>query len=192
MAPNIGASSRYVGRETEQRVSRHLRQHWPDCTRQIRTGWRNAASSSDDPGDLAGLPFACQVKGHKRGSKQFTLKQVHKIWTQAVRQAAAVGMPFPVVIEKVMGTADVGAWFAWLTPELRDWLWEPIDDGPPAEAELESWDACEATEWALTERGLIKMTVTEFVELCRSAGVPMTETPVSNDSPVAGFQSKTG
>jgi hypothetical protein len=186
VAPNIGASSRYVGRETEQRVSRHLRQYWPDCTRQVRTGWRNGASSSDDPGDLTGLPFACQVKGHKRGSRQFTVGQVCKIWTQAVKQAASSGMPFPVVIEKVMGTADVAEWFAWLTPELRDWLSdEDSSDGP----DLEPWNACEATEWALTERGLIRVTVAEFVELCRATGVPMTAVDSSQD---AGANTRTG
>jgi hypothetical protein len=172
VAPNTGADSRYVGRETEQRVSRHLRRYWPDCTRQVRTGWRNAASSSRDPGDLVGLPFACQVKGHKRGARQFTIGQVRKIWTQAVEQAAASGMPFPIVIEKVMGTADVAQWFVWVTPELHDWLSDVDSDGGP---DLEPWNACTATDWALTERGLIKVTVAEFVELCKATGVPMTE-----------------
>jgi hypothetical protein len=81
-------------------------------------------------------------------------------------------MPVPIVIEKVMGTADVAQWFVWVTPELHDWLSDVDSDGGP---DLEPWNACTATDWALTERGLIKVTVAEFVELCKATGVPMTE-----------------
>lgn len=146
MSVNTGASSRYVGRKTEQDVARHLRQWWPQCVRQVRTGFRSHRFTSSDPGDLAGLPFACQVKGHKRNAPQFTPARARKLWTApggVVEQAAASGQNFGVMIEKRVGSADVDSWFAWVSfaPNWRD------------------------------PQGLKRITVADLIELCRKTGL---------------------
>jgi hypothetical protein len=112
----------------------------------VRTGFRSRRFTSSDPGDLTGLPFTCQVKGHKRNAPQFTPAKARKLWVGArgvVEQAAANGHDFGVIVEKKVGVRDVDQWYAWVSfaPRWTD----------PA--------------------GLKRITVAEFVELCRKTGM---------------------
>lgn len=178
-----GASSRYVGRETEQATARFLRRYWPDATRAVRTAWATKDGVSDDPGDLYGVPFAVQVKGHKRGAAQFVPgTALAEIWEEANNQALTSGLPFAVVIEKRQGTQDVARWFAWLPVRLAANLsfcagTRNMEPAPPT-----TWD--QLSPYPMRGKGdaLLRMNVCDFLALLGAAGVPM-ETPA--EAPVA-------
>ena len=181
-----GASSRYVGRETEQAAARFLRLYWPDATRAVRTAWATQDGESVDPGDLYGVPFAAQIKGHKRGAPQFVPgKELAAIWEEANDQALAAGLPFAVIVEKRQGTQDVGRWYAWLPVRLAANLsacagMRNMADGP-------TWD--QLSPYPMRGKGdaLLRMNVCDFVALLGAAGVPM-EAPMAtqDDQPKTG------
>jgi len=164
--------SRYVGRETEQAVARHLRRYWPEAVRMVRTGWAHVDGGvSSDPGDLHGVPFAVQVKGHKRGTPHFVPdKALAEIWEEANGQALTSGLPFAVIIEKRQGTQDVDRWFAWLPVRLVASL------AICAHARLEP-SALSPFHMQGKGDALARMNVCDFLALVRAAGVPMEDDP---------------
>lgn len=167
-----GASSRYVGRETEQAVARFLRRYWPEAVRMVRTGWAGAGGESADPGDLHGVPFAVQVKGHKRGAPQFVPGVVlAEIWDDANNQAMASGLPFAVIIEKRQGTQDVGRWYAWLPMRLSAAL--AICANRLGLDGVTIWDSLSPMQMQGKGDTLLRMNVCDFLTLLRAAGVPM-------------------
>lgn len=173
-----GASSRYVGRETEQAVARFLRRYWPDATRAVRTAWATQDGESADPGDLYGVPFAVQVKGHKRGAPQFVPgKELADIWEEANSQALASGLPFAVIIEKRQQCADVGRWYAWLPMRLVASLsiCAHCRAVLPFPAEV-TWEQLSPHHMTNKGESLARMNVCDFLALLGAAGVPM-ETP---------------
>lgn len=177
-----GATNARMGRETEQRVSRHLRQYWPESKRLVRTGYRNKHHVSPDEGDLHGLPFGVQVKGHGKGASQFVPGVVlAAIWDDANDQALAAGLPFAVIIEKRIGTVDVDAWFAWLPMRLSAALAICANLRGMEKVPSMSWMDISPYHYAGHGERLVRMNVCDFLALVRAAGVPM-ETVAQDDS----------
>jgi len=172
-----GASNRYSGRETEQRVARFLRQYWPASKRLVRTGWRNRHTESGDEGDFAGVPFLVQAKGHQRGADQFVPgKKLADIWEAANDQALAAGLPFAVIIEKRIGCAEVDGWFAWLPMRLVANLSLCAGMRATRTASAIPWEELSPHHMQGKGDTLVRMNVREFLALVKAAGVPM-ETP---------------
>lgn len=172
-----GASNRYSGRETEQRVARFLRQYWPASKRLVRTGWRNRHTESGDEGDFAGVPFLVQAKGHQRGADQFVPgKKLADIWEAANDQALAAGLPFAVIIEKRIGCAEVDGWFAWLPVRLVASLAICAHHVNLPTGTAARWDDIMPDYFRGHGDRLARMNVREFLALVKAAGVPM-ETP---------------
>ncbi len=118
-----GKTRSNIGKDRERRVAAWFRDHWPDAERSVRTGYSAGDRVSPDQGDLIGLPFLVQVKGHARGSKQFTpSKEVHDILVATLDQARAARLPFGCVIEQRLGVADVGGWYVWMAADQLLWL----------------------------------------------------------------------
>jgi hypothetical protein len=171
-----GASNRYSGRETEQRVARHLRQFWPESKRLVRTGFRNGHSESADEGDLHGIPFAVQIKGHQRGAPQFVPgKALADLWSDANNQAMAHSLPFAVIIEKRLGCADVDDWFAWLPMRLNVALatCATLINMEPGGGSRTAWHRLDPNVQIDQGYRLVRMNVREFLALVKAAGVPM-------------------
>jgi len=171
--------SRYVGRETEQAVARHLRRYWPEAVRMVRTGWAHVDGGvSSDPGDLHGVPFAVQVKGHKRGTPHFVPdKELAKIWEEANSQALTSGLPFAVIIEKRQGTQDVDRWFAWLPVRLVASLSVCAYDRSNGNMHGIHWGELAPHQMIGKGDALARMNVCDFLALVRAAGVPMEDDP---------------
>jgi hypothetical protein len=184
-----GASNRYSGRETEQAVARFLRQSWPDATRAVRTAWSGQDGDSADPGDLHGVPFGVQIKGHQRGAPQFVPgKTLAAIWEEANAQALTSGLPFAVIVEKRQGTQDVARWYAWAPVRLVASL--SICAGMRSNADAPTWD--QLSPYPMMGKGdaLLRMNVCDFLALLGAAGVPM-RTPVETSTDVQADVDKT-
>jgi hypothetical protein len=183
-----GASNRYSGRETEQAVARFLRQCWPDATRAVRTAWSGQDGDSADPGDLHGVPFGVQIKGHQRGAPQFVPgKTLAAIWEEANAQALTSGLPFAVIVEKRQGTQDVARWYAWAPVRLVASL--SICAGMRSNAGAPTWD--QLSPYPMMGKGdaLLRMNVCDFLALLGAAGVPM-QTPVETPVDVQADSAK--
>lgn len=99
--------SRRKGITAEQHAARWFAEHvHRDAYRVVRTGWSSNGRAAQDPGDLA-LPGLCvQVKNLAR---PLVGKLLLDTWEATVTQA---GDRQPMILEKRVGTADVGHW--WL------------------------------------------------------------------------------
>lgn len=118
-----GKTRNNAGKDRERRVAAWFRETWPDADRSVRTGYAVSDRVSQDQGDLIGLPFLVQVKGHLRGSAQFTPgKELHDILVATLAQTRAARLPFGFVIEQRIGVADVGGWYAWMSVDQLLWL----------------------------------------------------------------------
>lgn len=148
------ADSQDIGRRQEQAVARFFRTWWPECDRMVRTGYRSAKRTRRDEGDITGLPFTVQVKGHGKTGDQFVPgKTLTDIWAATCDQAVADGKPFGVIIEKRIGQADVADWFAWLPWPLLT----KVGDGL-AFYGIEAGDYAECTD-----RDFVRLSVNGFM-----------------------------
>lgn len=104
-----------VGKDTEQRVARYLREHggFPNAERTVRTGYRTAARTVQDAGDIDGTPGLCwQVKSLRPTDRaeRAVAGWLLEVEDQRVRSGADLG----VLVVRRWGTTDVGRWWAFL------------------------------------------------------------------------------
>jgi hypothetical protein len=103
-------NSRAKGIGAEQAVARYFRDvaGCPDARRSVAAGWRNGSTSSPDRGDIDGVPGLCvQVKNLAR---PLSGKLLDAVWDETRRQAL-VTQSVGIVVEKRIGTTDVGRWW---------------------------------------------------------------------------------
>jgi hypothetical protein len=121
-----------VGKDTEQRLARWLREHggFPHAERTVRTGYRVSSRSMADAGDIDGCPgLAFQAKSLRPADRAERAVPDWLLETEAQRQAA--GADIGVLVVRRWGTTDVGRWWAFLPlPQLAG-------DGPFVPVRLE-------------------------------------------------------
>lgn len=108
----IGKSNRRKGADAERAVVTYLRDHgWPGAERAVRTAYRTANRTLDDPGDITGTPLLVwQVKDHAR-------EHITEWLAETEDQRAAVRAGYGILVVRRRGTADPGRWWVWLTGE---------------------------------------------------------------------------
>lgn len=107
-------NSRAKGIKGELDVAGYLRSfpEWPTARRSVAAGWSNGSTEHQDEGDLVGTPGLCfQVKNLAR---PLTGKMLIDTWRETAAQAF-VGNRHPIIVEKRVGSADVGRWWAHLS-----------------------------------------------------------------------------
>lgn len=110
--PRKRINSQRKGKEYEQRLARYLvEQGWPDAKRSVRSGWSNSRSESQDEGDITGTPGLCfQLKA---GDVELVPGAgLDRIYRETVAQARD---RLPLIVNRRVGVADPGGWFAWLS-----------------------------------------------------------------------------
>jgi hypothetical protein len=110
----VSAKSTNVGKDTEQRLARWLRDHgFPHAERTVRTGYRVAARSLADCGDIDGCPgLAIQAKSLRPADR--AERAVEGWLTETELQRQTVGADHGVLVVRRWGTTDVGRWWAFL------------------------------------------------------------------------------
>lgn len=106
-------NSRAKGIGAEQAVARYFRDtaHCPDARRSVAAGWSNRSTSSQDRGDIEGVPGLCvQVKNLAR---PLVDKALTDVWAETCAQAVPGGRR-PLIVEKRAGTTNVGFWWTHL------------------------------------------------------------------------------
>lgn len=103
-----------VGKDTEQRVARWLRDNgFPHAERTVRTGYRTAAREVVDAGDIDGTPgIVWQVKSLRPATRAEVAVDGWMVETE--RQRATSGAAVGVLVVRRWGTTDVGRWWAFL------------------------------------------------------------------------------
>ncbi len=110
----MSAKHTNVGKDTEQRLARYLRGvGWPNAERTVRTGYRTAARTVQDAGDIDGTPGLCwQAKSLRpadRAEREVAGWLVDVEWQRA-RAGADIGL----LLVRRWGTTDVGRWWCFL------------------------------------------------------------------------------
>lgn len=108
------AKSTNVGKDTEQRVARWLREHgFPHAERTVRTGYRVLGRALSDFGDIDGTPgLSWQIKSLRPADR--AERAVPEWLTETEAQRRATGADLGVLIVRRWGTTDVGRWWAFL------------------------------------------------------------------------------
>lgn len=109
-ASKRNAGNRRRGVTAEQAVARYLRTWWPEACRAVRTG----SSAAPDPGDVANIP------GLIVSVKDAATERLPLWMAELTDMRSADPAALPVLVVKRRGTADPGAWWAWLF--LRDFV----------------------------------------------------------------------
>ena len=107
-------TSNDVGKQTERMVVRYLRgAGFAGVERRVRTGYRTAARTSPDHGDLTGMPGLCvQVKSLRPATRA---ERSTRDWLwETERQRQASGAVLGLLIVRRWGTEDVGRWWVFL------------------------------------------------------------------------------
>lgn len=107
-------TSNDVGKDTEQRVARWLRDNGhPHAERTVRTGYRTADRTLVDGGDIDGTPGICwQVKSLRPATRAET--SVVGWLAELEDQRAAAKADVGILVVRRWGTTDVGRWWAFL------------------------------------------------------------------------------
>lgn len=102
-----------VGKDTEQRVARYLRETgFPGCERRVKTGYRVTGREDPDQGDLTGCPGICwQVKSLRPATRAELAVPGWLAETEYQRIASGADLGFLVV--RRWGTTDVGRWWVF-------------------------------------------------------------------------------
>jgi hypothetical protein len=133
----VSAKDANVGKDTEQRLARWLREQggFPHAERTVRTGYRNRGRSLADAGDIDGTPgLAWQAKSLRPGGPAQRAVDGWLAETEAQRQAT--GADIGVLVVRRWGTTDVGRWWAFLRVDglthmaINPDAWEPVADVP--------------------------------------------------------------
>lgn len=103
-------NSRRKGITAEQDSVRYFVTHGLNAYRVVATGVRNGDTVVLDRGDVAFPGFAVQVKNTAR---PLSGKRLADVWRETCAQASAAGGE-PMLIEKRVGTANVGQWWLYL------------------------------------------------------------------------------
>lgn len=108
------AKSTNVGKDTEQRVARWLREHgYPHAERTVRTGYRVAARTLADAGDIDGCPgLTIQCKSLRPTDR--AERAVEGWLAETEQQRLQTGADVGVLIVRRWGTTDVGRWWAFV------------------------------------------------------------------------------
>jgi hypothetical protein len=107
-ASRRAAANRRRGSTAELAVAKYLRTvGFPGAERAVRTGYRTPTHTSQDPGDIAGIPgLVISIKD----------AQVERLtsWLTEVRLMTANGGELGLLIHKRRGHANPAAWWCWL------------------------------------------------------------------------------
>lgn len=114
-ASDIGRANLERSKRRERELVTYLRTHgWPGAERTVRTGYRVAARTSRDRGDIDGTPGVA-----------WQLKDVHEsrhylvpVWmAETELQRVASGADYGVLVVKRAGHAFPGEWWAFVSLE---------------------------------------------------------------------------
>lgn len=102
-----------VGKDTERRVARYLRENgWPSAERRIKTAYRVGDREVADEGDLIGCIGICwQVKSLRPANRMELAVPTWLAETEHQRRASGATLGFVVV--RRWGTEDVGRWWTF-------------------------------------------------------------------------------
>jgi hypothetical protein len=102
-----------VGKDTEQRVARWLRDNgYPHADRRVKTGYTTAQRTVADAGDIEGTPgIVWQVKSLRPTERMEREVRGWLIETEQQRQAANAHAG--VLVVRRWGGTDVGRWWAF-------------------------------------------------------------------------------
>jgi Holliday junction resolvase len=109
----IGRSNRNRGAKAERDVARWFRDNgWTNAERKSDNGWKTADRESADRGDIRGLDrLVIQVKY----LADMTDLAVANAMAAAVEQAVAAGADYGILVQRRVGKASPGQWWAWMS-----------------------------------------------------------------------------
>lgn len=110
----MSAKSVNVGKDTEQRTARYLRERGlAGVERSVRTGFRTTDREVPDAGDLTGWPGVCvQVKSLRPANRAET--QTRTWLAELEQQRRQSGASVGLLVVRRWGTLDVGSWWCFL------------------------------------------------------------------------------
>lgn len=107
----IGKASRTKGIRAELDLARYLRNWWPQAERMVATGFRSGKHVSEDVGDIRGTPgVVWQIKA----VTDISDAQIVTFLDATESQAVAAGADYGILVQRRLGKADPGNWWAWL------------------------------------------------------------------------------